>query len=278
MTRAIVIKTYGDPAWSGPMADTVARVVEMDADSMGVPERDALGDDSEFNPTFPMSDLEVTLPDDVYDKLMDKLKDKGASEDGIRVKREHPLPPEESDEGSDGNGSQDSANGETAADKETSPDGSGDGDEMSGQEMSGQESMDELMDNAVSGSEEDAGSDEEGAESGESRGGSGSKEDESREQESSSTSSAGAGEEMEAIDPEDAESSYGSAASDGNDTEQEQAEANAKPSSKESGSQKGQQKDKTDPFDGTSSMEDALAEIEISICILFRSLQCTLVI
>ena len=34
MTRAIVIKTYGDPAWSGPMADTVARVIEMDAESI----------------------------------------------------------------------------------------------------------------------------------------------------------------------------------------------------------------------------------------------------
>lgn len=35
MTRAIVIRTYGDPAWTGPMKEVVTpRMVEMDADSM----------------------------------------------------------------------------------------------------------------------------------------------------------------------------------------------------------------------------------------------------
>lgn len=32
--KAIVIKTYGDPAWTRPMADTVARVIEMDSESI----------------------------------------------------------------------------------------------------------------------------------------------------------------------------------------------------------------------------------------------------
>ena len=82
----------------------IASVDEMDETNTGISERDAEEDDSEFNPSFPLSDLEVTLPDDVYDKLMDKLKDKGASDDGLHVKREHPLPDAEMDEDEESSG------------------------------------------------------------------------------------------------------------------------------------------------------------------------------
>ena len=48
--------------------------------------------------SFPFSDLTVTLDDDTYDKLMEKMKNQGKSEgDGINIKREHPLPPKEQD-------------------------------------------------------------------------------------------------------------------------------------------------------------------------------------
>ena len=56
--------------------------------------------------TFPMSDLEITLPDEEFDKLMEKNKGRGGSDGGgggIMVKREHPK--EDDDNGSEGNNS-----------------------------------------------------------------------------------------------------------------------------------------------------------------------------
>ena len=82
----------GMPGWlEKVLADLIRAALDhMDDESTGVPERDAEEDDSEFNPTFPESDIEVTLDDETYDKLMEKMKEKGKDTGGIRVKREHP--------------------------------------------------------------------------------------------------------------------------------------------------------------------------------------------
>lgn len=83
-----------------------------DMDEFGDSDADAEEDSS----PLPFNDLEITLPDDVYDKLMDKMKKSSSSSDenSVTIKREHPLtpPPLEDDEneepsnGSDSNSSE----------------------------------------------------------------------------------------------------------------------------------------------------------------------------
>ena len=56
-------------------------------------------DTDSYNSTLPNSDLVITLPDEVYDKLMDKASKKDGDEEkegnSIQIRREHPLPPKE---------------------------------------------------------------------------------------------------------------------------------------------------------------------------------------
>ena len=86
-------------------------------------ERDEETDDSPYNPSVPMPDLEVTLSDEAYDKLMDKLKEKGASDHGIRIKREHPKEEDHDDSGEeDDTDSEDSECNGTGTSMNTSTD------------------------------------------------------------------------------------------------------------------------------------------------------------
>lgn len=70
-------------------------------------------DTDSMNTMLPNSDLTITLPDETYDKLMEKMKKKeGGSGSGITILREHPKEEEnydsDSSSGSNSNGSQNS--------------------------------------------------------------------------------------------------------------------------------------------------------------------------
>ena len=99
---------------------------------------------------FPQSDLVITLPDDVYDKLMEKSKESGKNQGGgLMVRREHPKE-EDNESSEDGKGSgsgskgkddqekkegqgSSSGNSNDSQDKNGSSDGSGSQQDENGQ-------------------------------------------------------------------------------------------------------------------------------------------------
>lgn len=79
-------------------------------------------------PAIPgMSDLVVTLPDEVYDKLMEQKKQSDGNGQGIMVRREHPKEEEKKDENSDGKGSGSGSGKKSESDEKKSNSGSGSG-------------------------------------------------------------------------------------------------------------------------------------------------------
>ena len=99
------------------IADMLANSADAQ-ESFGDSDKDAKEDDTDSaNSAFPFSDLEITLPDEQYDKLREKMKDSDESgQNGIRIKREHPLEEENSD---DSDSSQSSTgSGENSQDSE----------------------------------------------------------------------------------------------------------------------------------------------------------------
>ena len=75
------------------MAEIIKEMIEH-LDDMPLDERDEDEEES-YNSTFDHSDLVVTLPDDVYDKLMEKSKEKKGDGKGMMIRREHPKENEE---------------------------------------------------------------------------------------------------------------------------------------------------------------------------------------
>lgn len=95
-------------AFEKMIADMIKALVDSMPDT-GLSERDEDTDEGSLNSTFPSSDLVVTLDDETYDKLVRNTR-KGGGSGGIMVTREHPLPEDESHEGSEGKESE-SGNG-----------------------------------------------------------------------------------------------------------------------------------------------------------------------
>ena len=86
------------------MAEIIKDMIEH-LDDMPLDERDE-DEEEGYNSTFDHSDLVVTLPDDVYDKLMEKSKEK-KGDGGMMIRREHPKENEEE--------KQDESNGSSGA-------------------------------------------------------------------------------------------------------------------------------------------------------------------
>ena len=82
------------------LADLISSMIDASPEDMNLDERDEDTDEGGADSTFPHSDLEITLPDEVYDKLMEKRKEEKSSSGGINIRREHPKEKkeEESDE------------------------------------------------------------------------------------------------------------------------------------------------------------------------------------
>lgn len=91
MMKQLIAQMLGGLMDPSRMSDTSEREEEVDD---GIP-----------NSVFPMSDLVIVLPDDEYDKLMEKMKNKGndGGSGGIMIQREHPKDDEQKD--GDGKGS-----------------------------------------------------------------------------------------------------------------------------------------------------------------------------
>lgn len=105
------------------IADAITDMLENSLSEDNTSENDEIEDSGDDLPegTFPESDLVVTLPDEVYDKLKDKMN--GESGNGIKVQREHP---EESDESED-KGSDGKSDSKTGEDEENTEDGTSEG-------------------------------------------------------------------------------------------------------------------------------------------------------
>ena len=92
-------------------------------------EREEETDDGIPNSVFPMSDLVITLDDETYDKLMEKMKESGkGSNGGIMVQREHPKDDdkkEKSDENGSGSGRSSDKNEKKSEDDKSGNSGSG---------------------------------------------------------------------------------------------------------------------------------------------------------
>lgn len=78
--------------------DMIRSAIESNIDNIGgLSEKQEQQGNGELPNIFGNSDLEITLPDDVYDKLMEE-KGENQSGSGIKVKREHPKEEEEKKE------------------------------------------------------------------------------------------------------------------------------------------------------------------------------------
>ena len=113
----------------------------------GRKENEEKGAPGAIDSLFNHSDLEVTLPDEVYDDLVKNAKEEGDGDGGITIKREHPLPPEENEAEEDAtedssnessatgensfNGSETSSSSESSASSEGSEGSSSEGSEGS---------------------------------------------------------------------------------------------------------------------------------------------------
>lgn len=99
------------------IADMLANSADSQ-ESFGDSDKCAKEDDTDSaNSAFPFSDLEITLPDEQYDKLREKMKDSDeGGQNGIRIKREHPLEEEHSDDSDSSQSS--SSSGENSQDSE----------------------------------------------------------------------------------------------------------------------------------------------------------------
>lgn len=105
------------------------------SDDFGNNDSDAQEDDTDsFNSALPVSDLTITLPDDVYDKLKEKSKDGNNNSGGINIQREHPLETKEND-----SDNQSSSNGENQNMNNDSSQASG----QSGEDGQNSESQDD---------------------------------------------------------------------------------------------------------------------------------------
>lgn len=89
------------------LKELLAKLLEelANSDDFGNNDSDAQDDDTDsINSTLPVSNLTITLPDDVYDKLQEKAKD-GNGSGRINIQREHPLEDEDKDDESNSEGS-----------------------------------------------------------------------------------------------------------------------------------------------------------------------------
>jgi cobalamin biosynthesis protein CobT len=93
MMNALLAQMIGNLMDPSKMSDTSEREEEVDD---GIP-----------NSVFPMSDMVITLDDETYDKLMEKMKESGKNggSGGIMIRREHPKDEEEQKKEGQGNGS-----------------------------------------------------------------------------------------------------------------------------------------------------------------------------
>ena len=83
---------------------------------------------------FPQSDLCITLDDETYDKMMEKMKESGkGSGGGIMIRREHPKEEEQQDN-KDGKGSGDGSSSDKETDEEDGNAGSGSKSDKDGNE------------------------------------------------------------------------------------------------------------------------------------------------
>jgi len=93
-------------------------------------EREEEQDDGIPMPPFPMSDMVITLDDETYDKLMEKMKEKGNNGGGIMVRREHPKEEEKSENQEENtNGSSGGSGTKSNKDEQSNGQGGGDGKE-----------------------------------------------------------------------------------------------------------------------------------------------------
>ena len=121
------------------IADMLANSADSQ-ESFGDSDKCAKEDDTDSaNSAFPFSDLEITLPDEQYDKLREKMKDSDeGGQNGIRIKREHPLEEENSDDSDrsqsstgSGENSQDSENKADSSQQNSSSEEEGEADSQS---------------------------------------------------------------------------------------------------------------------------------------------------
>lgn len=108
------------------LKDLIKKLLEelANSDDFGNNDSDAQEDDTDsYNSTMPVSDLTITLPDDVYDKLQEKAKD-GNGQSGINIQREHPKD-EQTDSDADSNSQGSSNSKENSDDQQNSQSSSG---------------------------------------------------------------------------------------------------------------------------------------------------------
>ena len=106
-----LLEASKDNAAAAALAEMLADLVRsaMSGESDYGNDKHALEDtDRSMNSAFGKSDLTIVLPDDVYDALT-KNSESGAGDGGVRIMREHPLPPKD-DQSAANN---DSASGQT---------------------------------------------------------------------------------------------------------------------------------------------------------------------
>ncbi len=117
------------------LADMISSMVDQ-MPSNNLSEQDEDTEEEMGNSTFPMSDLVVTLPDDVYDKMVEKSK-KGGGSGGLMIQREHPKEEEgekENGEGAAGGQDEDDKSGKAQSDRKDGRNGSGNGQEQKSDE------------------------------------------------------------------------------------------------------------------------------------------------
>lgn len=106
---AVSKKSNAQMLFEKMMASILSKMLSglMDPSEMAdTSEREEEVDDGMPNSVFPMSDLVITLDDETYDKLMEKMKQSGKGEGGgIMVQREHPKEEDKKNSDKDGNGS-----------------------------------------------------------------------------------------------------------------------------------------------------------------------------
>lgn len=208
----------------------------LDDDSAFADEQnEAEGDGS--NTPFGNSDLYVILPDDEYDKLMDKMKDKEQSENEngstMHIRREHPKEDEEtsnSNEQNSENGSGSSGNGQSEGGQdENNSEGNPDGNNSSS-------SQDGNSSESAGNSQLSEGSD----------GSTGSSSSETSDENSNSDSADSSGQSADASDSQDTKDQGNSGSSNGSDSKSEKSNGD----------------DSQNPVSGGSSCDSELTDNE----------------
>lgn len=83
------------------LSDMLKSIIDGSLENIPLDERDEETDDGGVDSLFDHSDLVITLKDEDYDKLKEKMKNSDSSSDGgIMIRREHPEQPEKSKDGS----------------------------------------------------------------------------------------------------------------------------------------------------------------------------------